>query len=113
MDMNAVIQNAGATLVAVAWKVAGAVVLWLIGRWLITFSLNIMGKALAKQQFDLTLSRYTQTALSILLNVALAVAIRRRRVPGADACICRERILCSAAAGSCRPITFRLGTAHR
>ncbi len=75
MDMNAVIQNAGATLVAVAWKVAGAVVLWLIGRWLITFSLNIMGKALAKQQFDLTLSRYTQTALSILLNVALAVAI--------------------------------------
>ena len=75
MDMNALIQNSGATLVAVGWKVAGAVVLWLVGRWLIAFALNIMGKALAKQQFDLTLARYMQTAVSILLNVALVVAI--------------------------------------
>jgi small conductance mechanosensitive channel len=75
MDMNALIQNSGATLVAVGWKVAGAVVLWFVGRWLIAFALNVLGKALAKQQFDLTLSRYMQTALSILLNVALVVAI--------------------------------------
>lgn len=75
MDMNALMQSAGATLVAVGWKVAGAVVLWLVGRWLISFALNLLGRALAKQQFDLTLSRYMQTALSILLNVALVVAI--------------------------------------
>lgn len=75
MDMNALIQNAGVTLVAVGWKVAGAVVLWLVGRWLISFALNLLGRALAKQHFDLTLSRYMQTALSILLNVALVVAI--------------------------------------
>ena len=75
MDTNALIQSARATLLAVGWKVAGAVVLWLVGRWLIGFALNILGRALAKQQFDVTLSRYMQTALSILLNVALVVAI--------------------------------------
>ena len=38
MDVNTFIQNATATLMAVAWKVAGAFVLWLVGRWLINFA---------------------------------------------------------------------------
>src|SRR5262245_46595430 len=75
MDVNALVQNASVTLVAAAWKVAGAVVLWLVGRWLISFALRLVGKASARQQFDVTLTRYLQTALKIVLNVALAVAI--------------------------------------
>jgi small conductance mechanosensitive channel len=75
MDLNAIVQSASVTLMAVAWKVAGALVLWLIGRWLISFALRMLGRALAKQQFDMTLTRYMQTALRILLNVALVVAI--------------------------------------
>ena len=75
MDVNALVQNAAVTLVAVAWKVAGAAALWLIGRSLIGFALRLMGRAFAKQRFDVTLARYIHTALSILLNVALAVAV--------------------------------------
>jgi len=75
MDVNATFQNASAVLSAVAWKVAGAIVLSLIGRWLIGFALRMIGRAFEKQQFDVTLTRYIQTALGILLNVALAVAI--------------------------------------
>jgi small conductance mechanosensitive channel len=75
MDTKALVQNATATLMAVGWKVAGAVVLWLVGRWLIGFALRLVGKALSAQQFDLTLTRYLQTALGIVLNVALIVAI--------------------------------------
>src|SRR5690349_16932341 len=75
MDVNAVVQNTGTILVAVAWKVAGAVVLWLVGRWLIGFALRLFGGALDRQKFDVTLTRYMQTALSILLNVTLIVAI--------------------------------------
>jgi small conductance mechanosensitive channel len=75
MDVNALIQNASVTLVAVAWKVAGAVALWLVGRWLISFALRLLGGALARQQFDITLTRYLQTALKILLNIALIVAL--------------------------------------
>jgi len=75
MELNTLMQTTTATLVAVAWKVAGAVVLWFAGRWLINFALDMLGRALERQQFDVTLNRYMQTALRILLNVALAVAI--------------------------------------
>jgi len=75
MDVNALAQNASATLVAVAWKVAGAVVLWFIGRWLIAFTLRLLNQACERQRFDVTLTRYIHTALKIILNFALAVAI--------------------------------------
>jgi small conductance mechanosensitive channel len=75
MDVSALVQNASVTLVSAAWKVVGAIALWLVGRWLISFALRLLGRALAREQFDVTLTRYLQTALSILLNVALVVAI--------------------------------------
>jgi small conductance mechanosensitive channel len=75
MDLNVVIESAKTMLLAAAWKVAGALVLWLVGRWLIALALRMLGRALGRQQFDLTLTRYLQTGLGILLNVALIVAI--------------------------------------
>jgi len=75
MDMNALVENASVTLVAVAWKVAGAAVLFFVGRWLISFALQLTTTAFTRQKVDLTLTRYFQTALRIVLNVALIVAI--------------------------------------
>jgi len=75
MDVNALFQNASVTLVAAAWKVAGAAALWLIGRWLIAFALRLLDRGLTGQRFDVTLARYMQTALSITLNIALIVAL--------------------------------------
>ena len=75
MDLNNLTQNAVTTLIAVAWKVAGALVLWLAGRWLIQFALRLMTRALARHDFDATLTSYMRTGLSVLLNIALAVAI--------------------------------------
>ena len=74
MDMNTLIQSATVTLVAVAWKIAGALALWLVGRWLIAFAVRMLGRSLALT-LDVTLTRYLQTTLSILLNVALIVAM--------------------------------------
>jgi small conductance mechanosensitive channel len=68
-------QGATATLIAVAWKAAGAFVLWLAGRWLIGLASRMLGKALARQQFDVTLTRYLQTGLTVVLNIALIVAM--------------------------------------
>ena len=75
MGVNALVESATVILIAVAWKVAGAFVLWLVGRWLIGLVTRMLGRALARQQFDVTLTRYLQTGLSMLLNVALVVAI--------------------------------------
>ena len=75
MDMSTLIQSASATLVALAWKVAGAAVLWFVGRGLISFAQTQLRRVLVRQQLDETLTGYLKTALSILLNVALIAAI--------------------------------------
>jgi small conductance mechanosensitive channel len=75
MDMNTVIQTSLSTLVAVGWKVAGAVLLWLVGRWLINLGVRMLSRALAGQKIDATVSRYLQTGVSMLLTIALIVAI--------------------------------------
>jgi small conductance mechanosensitive channel len=75
MDVNSLIQGATATLVALAMKAAGALVLWFVGRWLIAFAIRMLGLTLARQQLDSTVSSYLRGTLSVLLNAALVVAI--------------------------------------
>jgi len=75
MDTNALVASAIATLIAVAWKVAGALVLWLAGRWLIGMTVRMLSRALGGQRLDTTLSRYLERGLSVLLNTVLIVAI--------------------------------------
>ena len=75
MDINLLTQQAIAILTSVAWKVLGALVLWLVGRWLIAFALRVMSRALSRQSFDQTLVRYLRTGIGALLNVVLIVAI--------------------------------------
>jgi small conductance mechanosensitive channel len=75
MDVNALIASSVAVLMAALWRILGAIALWLVGRWLIRLALRLLTRALAKQNLDATLSRYVETALSVVLNVALIVAI--------------------------------------
>ena len=75
MDTNALVTSALATLMAVAWKVAGALLLWMAGRWLIGLSVRMLARALGGQRFDPTLSRYLERGLSVILNAILIVAI--------------------------------------
>ncbi len=75
MDVNALTQAAIATLVAVGWKILGALALWLFGRWLINLALRLFGRTLTRQNIDATLSRYMLTGLGVVLKVALVVAI--------------------------------------
>jgi small conductance mechanosensitive channel len=73
--MNATIQTGLTLLTAFGLKVLGAIVLWFVGRWLIRFVLKLMGRALARQEFDQTLVTYIKSAVGILLNVVLVVAL--------------------------------------
>ena len=75
MSTNPYVQSAIATLIAVAWKLAGAIALWIAGRALIGLTRRMLSRALANQRFDPTLSRYMETGLSVLLNAALVVAL--------------------------------------
>lgn len=73
--MNTTVQTALDILTRVGLKILGAIVIWFVGRWLIRFALTIMGRALDRQHFDRTVSAYIQSAVGILLNVVLVVAL--------------------------------------
>ena len=75
MDIAEITRTSVVVLTAAAWKIAGAVALWLVGRWLIGFARRILGRALVRAQFDATLSRYLHTGLTVVLNITLVVAI--------------------------------------
>ncbi len=75
MDMNGLVASAMATLLAIAWRVVGALLLWLAGRWLIGLAVRMLRRTLGGQLFDPTLGRYLERGLSVLLNAVLIVAI--------------------------------------
>ena len=75
MDTDAVLASAIATLITVAWRVAGAIVLWVAGRLLIGLAARMLSRTLNRQRLDATLSLYLRRALSVILNAVLLVAI--------------------------------------
>ena len=75
MDIGEVSRTTVVILVAAAWKIAGAVALWLVGRWLIGFARRMVRRALVRAELDPTLTRYLGTGLTVVLNVTLVVAI--------------------------------------
>jgi small conductance mechanosensitive channel len=75
MDVNALTTLAVTTLMAAVWRLVGAIVLWLVGRWLIRFAGRLVGRVLIREKVDETLARYFQTGMGVVLNIALVVAI--------------------------------------
>jgi small conductance mechanosensitive channel len=75
LNFTAMMQTVTAVLTAVGLKILGAIVLWMIGRWLISLSLRLIGSALRKQKIDPTLIRYIHSGVGALLNIVLVVAI--------------------------------------
>jgi small conductance mechanosensitive channel len=73
--MNATVQTALDILTRVGMKIVGAIVIWFVGRWLIQFAQKMMGRTLNRQNFDRTLVTYLQSAVAIVLNVVLVVAL--------------------------------------
>lgn len=60
---------------AVGLKILGAIVLFIAGRWLIGKAGRLTTAAMSRQKMDETLIRYIGSAITVLLNVALIVAI--------------------------------------
>lgn len=63
------------TAVAIALKIAAALVFWVIGRSLIGAAVRIVQSALQRQKVDPTLLRYVGSIVSVVLNIILVVGI--------------------------------------
>src|SRR5271156_269730 len=68
-------QQGYGLLIALGIKVVEAIALWIVGRWLIGFSINMIGKAMTRQKIDPTLIRYINNTVAAILNIVLVVAI--------------------------------------
>ncbi|MEB3310325.1 MAG: mechanosensitive ion channel family protein [Snowella sp.] len=62
-------------LTALGIKVIGAILLWLVGRWLINFGVKLLSKSLKRQSMDITIVTYITNVVSITLQIILIVAI--------------------------------------
>ncbi len=68
-------QYVATNLANLGLKILGAFGLWIIGRWLISIALRMIGIGLTKQKIDPTLVRWIQNAVAAALNITLVVAI--------------------------------------
>jgi small conductance mechanosensitive channel len=75
MDANQIMQTVTTIGIAFGLKVAGAIVVWVVGRYLIHLAVRLVSHALEKQQVDPTVLRYLGTVISVTLNIILVVAI--------------------------------------
>jgi len=75
MNYDSIVTNIVNLLTQAGLKVLGALVILIIGRWLINIARNLIGRALETQKLDPTLIGYLKSAVGIILNVALIVAI--------------------------------------
>lgn len=75
MDVSKTMQTVADVGIVVGFKVIGAIIFYLIGRWLISFAIRLVSAALEKQKVDPTLLRYIGTVISVTLNIILVVAI--------------------------------------
>jgi small conductance mechanosensitive channel len=75
MDWTAVGQLIRDRVTVLGLQILGAVVLYIVGRWLIHLVIGAGQRALTKQNVDPTVLRFGASAVSVLLNITLVVAI--------------------------------------
>ncbi len=73
--LDALMQAGWAALIALGMRVLEALALWIVGRWLIGFVINLIGRGMTRQKIDPTLIRYIQNAVGAILNIVLVIAI--------------------------------------
>jgi small conductance mechanosensitive channel len=75
MDANLWSQNLVTWVTYFGLRLLGALAVWLVGRWLIGLALRLERRALERQAIDPTLIRYACSATTVILNIALIVAL--------------------------------------
>jgi small conductance mechanosensitive channel len=75
VDWNNIVKTAETTLTGVGLQVLGAFALYIVGRWLISFAVGLLQKALINQKIEPTLLRFVGNTISVVLNITLVIAI--------------------------------------
>lgn len=73
--INALWATVSQYALAFGVKIIVAILFWVLGRWLISFAVNMVEKALARQSVDPTVLRYVGSFITVTLNILLVVGI--------------------------------------
>ena len=74
-DLSAVTTNLVTTGTQIGLKLLGALAVWIVGKMLISFALGLVERTMRHQNLDPTITGYLRTSLSVVLRVALVLAI--------------------------------------
>lgn len=69
------VDQAQPILINFGLKVLGAIVVFIVGRWLIGVACRALGVVMTRQKIDLTVQAYLASFINVALNIALVVAI--------------------------------------
>ena len=75
MDVKALTEKLTTLGISVGGKLLAALILWIVGRWLISLARKLVDRAMVARKVDPTLIRYADSTLGVVLNVVLVVAI--------------------------------------
>ena len=75
MNWTAIAQVIQEKAAGVGLQILGALILYIIGRWLIMLVVHAVQRVLIKQNIEATVMRFVGNTLSVALNVTLVVAI--------------------------------------
>ena len=69
------VEQAQPILVAFGLKALGAIIVFIVGRWLIGLVTRLVGSGMTRQEIDPTVQRYLVSFIHVALNIILVVAI--------------------------------------
>ncbi|HXW62101.1 MAG TPA: mechanosensitive ion channel family protein [Candidatus Acidoferrales bacterium] len=74
-NLSHLAQQGYGLLLALGIRIVEALALWIVGRWLIGFSVRLIARVMTRQKVDPTLIRYINNTVAAILNIVLVVAI--------------------------------------
>jgi len=75
MNLQGISNTVFVWVAAFGFKILGAIALWVVGRWLIHFSIGLITRNLKKRPIEPTVVNYLASTVSVLLNITLVIAI--------------------------------------
>jgi small conductance mechanosensitive channel len=75
MNIQGILDTAAVQLTTFGLKVAGAIAVWIVGRYLISLAVRLVSAALTRNNVDPTILRYLGNIISVTLNIILVIAI--------------------------------------
>jgi small conductance mechanosensitive channel len=75
MDWNGIVTFVQQKAASVGFEILGALVLYIVGRWMISLVVSAVQRVMHRQQIEPTVLRFAANTLSVVLNFTLVVAI--------------------------------------